>query len=339
MSSPIERNISIQNSYPFMNMEDVSQVLIPKKERKGGVYMTRQTHTFEVVAIARLIAKKIEFDKTEELENISLCHDLGHPPFGHKGAELLNEITISHGYKEGFKDNNATFDVLDNNSIDCSNYELASLIKYPNKLYERQSYLLEILKDEVSKETEIWGNTERTVACDIMDEADRIAYVTSDLVDSFTLGFTKISLAPFLKKIKKDFPLYEEILNFIIEGASNRDKRAVRKGFLDLKIMIANGFEWKNGKLTSDRPYKKFLNVLQKFTFEKYIWDQSVLNERDIALKALRECFEFTVENPKSMPHFYRNRYDNTDNKIAVIRDFIAEMSDSSILKLAKKIS
>jgi dGTPase len=337
--SALKRTIGIENSYPFMNMEDISQVLIPKKDRRGGVYMTRQTHTFEVVAIAKLIATKIGFDNLDELTNVCLTHDLGHPPFGHKGAELLDEITQKYGVKEGFADNNATFDVISNNNIEMSNYELASLIKYPDRLYPRQSYLKDILAQEIEKESSVWGNKTRTVSCDIMDEADRIAYVTSDLVDSFSLGFTKLSLAPFLKKVKKDFPVYADILDVIIEGASNRDKRTVRKGFLDLKVMISEGFEWKNGKLTSVNAYRKFLNVLQKFTFEKYIWDSSVLAERDIALKALASCFEFTIENPKSMPSFYRKKYEEAECKISVVRDFISEMSDSSIMKLYKKIS
>lgn len=337
--SALKRTIGIENSYPFMNMEDISQVLIPKKDRRGGVYMTRQTHTFEVVAIAKLIATKIGFNNLDELANICLTHDLGHPPFGHKGAELLHELTIKYGVTEGFADNNATFDVINNNNIDMSDYELVSLIKYSEKLYPRQAYLKDILEKEVSKETLVWGNKIRTVSCDIMDESDRIAYVTSDLVDSFSLGFTKLSLAPFLKKVKKDFPVYADILDLIIEGASNRDKRTVRKGFLDLKIMIADGFEWKNGKLTSVNAYRKFLNVLQKFTFEKYIWDDSVLAERDIALNALRTCFEFTIENPKSMPSFYRKKYQEAECKVSIVRDFISEMSDSSIMKLYKKIS
>src|SRR5690606_17355016 len=72
----------------------------------GDYYRTRLTHSLEVSQIAREVARRLE--KTypflgrkehpglmmvpEVVECAALAHDFGHPPFGHKGEEVLNEI-------------------------------------------------------------------------------------------------------------------------------------------------------------------------------------------------------------------------------------------------------
>jgi dGTP triphosphohydrolase len=336
----LSRNLDLQNNYCFMRLEDVTQVLAPKKSRKGGIYMTRQTHSFEVSTIAKYIAIKLGFNLLYQLDNICLAHDLGHSPFGHDGVKAINEFGIEHGY-EGFlfDDNNATFDVIVNNSIKLSNYELASIVKYPDNLREDQSWINDILVKEIAVEEPVWKNKFRTVACEIMDEADRIAYVTSDVVDSFTLGFSKKTLAPFLRKIINKHPAFKGEIDLAIIGASNKDKRLVREAFFSIKVKMADMISWDFEKGFIDNSLVIALILdLQKFTFDKFIYNKIVMDERALAIDALKSVFQYTLDNPETMPSFYRKKYHKADDKFLLVRRYIAELGDSVVLNLSKKI-
>ncbi len=52
---------------------------------------TRIEHSLHVATIAATICKGLGLD-VEKAEAMGLGHDLGHPPFGHSGEELINEI-------------------------------------------------------------------------------------------------------------------------------------------------------------------------------------------------------------------------------------------------------
>lgn len=57
----------------------------------GDHYMTRLTHTIEVVQMGRTIARALGLNE-DLVEAIALGHDLGHTPFGHIGEEVLNDL-------------------------------------------------------------------------------------------------------------------------------------------------------------------------------------------------------------------------------------------------------
>ncbi len=63
---------------------------------EGDHYRTRLTHTLEVAQIARTLAVALGFN-VDLTEAIALSHDLGHPPFGHKGEDVLNPLMADYG--------------------------------------------------------------------------------------------------------------------------------------------------------------------------------------------------------------------------------------------------
>ncbi len=56
----------------------------------GDHYRTRLTHTLEVTSISRTVARALRLNE-DLVEAIGLGHDLGHPPFGHIGEEVLDD--------------------------------------------------------------------------------------------------------------------------------------------------------------------------------------------------------------------------------------------------------
>jgi dGTPase len=62
----------------------------------GDYHRTRLTHTLEVASIARTIARTLRLNE-DLVEALALAHDIGHPPFGHSGEDVLNECLRDYG--------------------------------------------------------------------------------------------------------------------------------------------------------------------------------------------------------------------------------------------------
>src|SRR4051812_10669481 len=94
------------HSRAFRRLEYKTQVFL---NGTGDHYRTRLTHTIEVAAISRNIARALKINE-DLTETISLAHDLGHSPFGHKGEVALNRLMKAHG---GFEHNRQSLRVVE----------------------------------------------------------------------------------------------------------------------------------------------------------------------------------------------------------------------------------
>jgi dGTPase len=94
------------HSRAFRRLEYKTQVFL---NGTGDHLRTRLTHTIEVAAIARNIARALRLNE-DLAETIALAHDLGHSPFGHKGEDVLNRLMHDHG---GFEHNRQSLRVVE----------------------------------------------------------------------------------------------------------------------------------------------------------------------------------------------------------------------------------
>ena len=94
------------HSRAFRRLEYKTQVFL---NGTGDHLRTRLTHTIEVAAIARNIARALRLNE-DLAETIALAHDLGHSPFGHKGEEVLDRLMRDHG---GFEHNRQSLRVVE----------------------------------------------------------------------------------------------------------------------------------------------------------------------------------------------------------------------------------
>ncbi len=90
----------------FRRLEYKTQVFL---NGTGDHLRTRLTHTIEVASISRTIARALSLNE-DLAEAIALAHDLGHPPFGHSGEEMLAECMQGQG---GFEHNEQSLRVVD----------------------------------------------------------------------------------------------------------------------------------------------------------------------------------------------------------------------------------
>src|SRR5215217_216590 len=86
LRNPFQRDRDrIVHCKAFRRLKHKTQVFVAPE---GDHYRTRLTHTLETTQISRTVARALRLNE-DLTEAIGLGHDLGHPPFGHIGEDLL----------------------------------------------------------------------------------------------------------------------------------------------------------------------------------------------------------------------------------------------------------
>jgi dGTPase len=210
-------------SSAFRRLAEVTQVISPFD---GHVFHNRLTHTLEVAQIARSIAEllmaRTDKGKLEEagldpdvVEAAALAHDIGHPPFGHCGETVLDELvkgdSKSPGPEDGFEGNAQSFRIVtklatrhpDFPGLNLSRATLAAIQKYPWHRADapslRQTKFSAYLSEkEVFDDSRTWIERKdlietRTLEAEIMDWADDVAYSIHDLDDFYRAGLIPLN--------------------------------------------------------------------------------------------------------------------------------------------------
>jgi dGTPase len=213
----------------------VTQVLTPVRE--GMILHTRLTHSEKVAQVSRNLAETLLADAGQHetilrlggldadvAEAAALAHDLGHPPFGHVGEEVLDEQARARDVLDlpsGFEGNAQSFRILTKlerrdaryDGMDLTRATLAATAKYP---WERTKTLSEPDHEEAlrsdadyrrhwhkfnayrSERAElaaarsfldgVIGKETQSLEASIMDVADDITYAVHDLEDFYLAG-------------------------------------------------------------------------------------------------------------------------------------------------------
>src|SRR5213080_4500215 len=109
LRTPFQRDRDrIVHSKAFRRLKHKTQVFISPE---GDHYRTRLTHTLEAAGIARTCARALALNE-DLAEAIVLGHDLGHPPFGHIGEEVL-DACLQERYGIRFRHNHHSLRVVE----------------------------------------------------------------------------------------------------------------------------------------------------------------------------------------------------------------------------------
>ncbi|WP_199794814.1 deoxyguanosinetriphosphate triphosphohydrolase family protein [Paenibacillus faecalis] len=235
-----ERDYSrLIHSPTFRRLQGKSQVF---GAGTGDYYRTRLTHSLEVAQIAREAARSLAraypevlpeaadnaglIIDSEVVECAAIAHDFGHPPFGHKGEEVLQGILerlidqrteeelielpgvptaeqvasvrepIRRKY-EHFEGNAHNFRLImflekreDVNGLNLSDAVLLGINKYPFSGLENPKGMYRHEWEYISHIRREWGipNRKRTLEAQLMDLCDDIAYSAHDLEDGIKAG-------------------------------------------------------------------------------------------------------------------------------------------------------
>lgn len=239
-ASPFRADRDRVASSPFFGrLAGVTQVVSPSGS--GLLLHNRLTHSLKVAQIARAIAERLTADPEidalleklggcdpDVVEAAALAHDLGHPPFGHLGEEILDRIA-RHRFNlpDGFEGNAQSFRIVTTTDargprgvgLDLTAAVRAALLKYPwtrighprphpsgmavpprgateppdapgTGSPKFSAYVTE-LTELTQARAAFAGRIEpwqQTVEASVMDTADDIAYAIHDLDDFHRVG-------------------------------------------------------------------------------------------------------------------------------------------------------
>jgi dGTPase len=165
LRTPFQRDRDrIVHSRAFRRLKHKTQVFIAPE---GDHYRTRLTHTLEAAAISRTVARALGLNE-DLTEAVGLGHDLGHPPFGHIGEEVLDKA-LGERCGRGFKHNLHSLRVVD--------------------VLEREGRglnLTEQVRDGIINHT--GPEKPATLEGRIVRLVDRVAYINHDLDDALRAG-------------------------------------------------------------------------------------------------------------------------------------------------------
>lgn len=209
--SPYERDRDrILYTSAFRRLAETTQVTTAAD---GPRFHNRLTHTLEVAQITLRLAQYLVETYGREIgdqldpvaaEAAALAHDLGHPPFGHRGEKALDRALVARmgpggiGPADGYEGNAQSFRIVtklasrvgDQRGLNLTRRTLNGLLKYP-WTWEPGSRKYGCFLQEA--ELLAWvregrPGREQSLEAQVMDHCDDIAYSVHDLYDFVVAG-------------------------------------------------------------------------------------------------------------------------------------------------------
>src|SRR5919107_939617 len=170
LRTPFQRDRDrIIHSKAFRRLKHKTQVFVAPE---GDHYRTRLTHTLEATMISRTVARALALNE-DLVEAIGLGHDVGHPPFGHIGEDVLDACRRER-YGVGFRPNEHSLRVVD--VLEALN-------------------LTEPVRDGILNHSSGAGEP-ATLEGKIVRLVDRIAYINHDIDDALRAGVLALGDLP-----------------------------------------------------------------------------------------------------------------------------------------------
>ena len=327
------------HSKAFRRLEYKTQVFV---YHEGDHYRTRLTHSLEVAQISRSIARMLRLNE-ELAEAICLAHDLGHPPFGHSGQDVMNELMKGKG---GFEHNrhslrivtvlerrypnfpglNLSYEVLEGISKHFTEYDLPE-----GRLFQREG--------------------QPSLEAQIANLGDEIAYNNHDLDDGLRSGMITLEQLKEVELWQENFEQVQKDL-----ASSNNTvqifqtiRRLINLVVTDLventvKNIEAQGIEsieqvhGAPGSLVAfSKPLQEKITQLKRFLFKNLYRQYRVERMADKAERILTDLFNAYLHNPKILPPLVFEETQKGDVERAIC-DYIAGMTDRYALEEHQKL-
>ncbi|MEA3054314.1 MAG: dGTPase [Sphingomonadales bacterium] len=338
----------IIHSIPFRRLRHKTQVFVAPD---GDHFRVRLTHSLEVAQIGRTIARALGLNE-DLTEALCLAHDIGHPPFGHSGEEVLRVAMAEAG---GFDHNAHTIRLLTrlenpyprHSGLNLSWETLEGLAKHNGPVSDPPWALAEA-DSEFPLDLRRWASLEAQVAA----VADDIAYDNHDIDDGLRAGlFTLDELleVPLIDRawgeVRARFPGVAEA-RLVPELVRDQIGLMVSDVLEETGARLADsGVETLEDVRDAGRPLAGFSAsltaeeaLLKRFLYDRMYNAPPVAAVREEAQHVVAGLFAAYRDDPRLLPPGWLPDGAGPTRTLRAIGDFIAGMTDRYAIRQYREL-
>jgi dGTPase len=312
------------NSQVFLNWE-------------GDQYRTRLSHSLEVCQVARSVGNALSLNEPL-CEALALAHDIGHPPFGHRGEVVLDDLMRGLG---GFRHNAQVLRVVDLLERRSPEYPGLNLTREV-----RESLLKHESGEDWPEEFEPRPRHPRLEA-QVVDLADSTAYDAHDIEDGVFAGMFREADLEEASSLWRASKAHVESRHPGFLASTDDPKLRVKRVANELIKTCINDLIRssaarirESGVVTSEdvagfprmlvghsAPLANQVQELQAFLHRRFYRHPHLIEMADHAREVLGDLFRVFVERPGEMSAWYRDWAAEVGPQRSVC-DYLAGMTD-----------
>jgi len=302
---------------------------VTKSGDRGDYHRTRLTHTLEVASIARTLARALRLNE-DLVEALALLHDIGHPPFGHAGEEVLDKRLAGQGR---FNHNDQALRIVQRLEI-----------RYPS--FPGLNLSREVLEGQTTRGGKGRSQQATTLSplleVQVVDAADSIAYDAHDADDALEWGLltiddlTEVSLwRDAANRVRKqhgsltELQLRRAVIHALIDAEVSNMVSTARQQIEQLDLQSTDDVRQSPRLLTPPPEIASQKSQLQAFLFARVYRHPRVLEQREATTHELGALFDHYSEHPEQLPTLYQEIADQEGTPRAAA-DYVASHTDRS---------
>jgi dGTPase len=314
----------------FRRLEYKTQVFL---NGTGDHLRTRLTHTIEVAAMARSLARALRLNE-DLTEAIALAHDLGHSPFGHTGERVLNRLMREHG---GFEHNRQSLRIVE---------ELER--KYPG--FRGLNLSWEVREGLIKHQTSYdqpgprkdFSAKSPSLEAQIANIADELIYNSHDLDDGLDAGLLSEG------ELEQKTRVFAQAARIVREehGKLSAETRRyfIIRCIIDIQVrdvvetseaaILASGVKTADdvrrqprSLIRHSRARRALNSELSRYLFRNLYSNPAVAEPNRRAGRMLEELFDYYLAHPAEMGESSRKRASKTGWHRAIC-DYLSGMTD-----------
>jgi dGTPase len=286
----------ILHAKAFRRLKHKTQVFVAPE---GDHYRTRLTHTLEVSALSRTVARALGLDE-DLVEAIAMGHDLGHAPFGHAGEEALDrELRARTDGARGFAHNLQSVRVVEHLERDGAGLNLTRAVR-----------------DGIRHHT--GPGRPATPEGQVVRLMDRVAYVNHDIDDALRAGV----LSP------ADLPAEEVALL----GATTSGRLTTLVGDVIESSRVGDDLPAEEQRIAQSPEVGSAFLRLRRFMFQRVYLAPPASVESDKAQGVVSALFGHYAARPEALPPSHE------PDLLTRVADHVSGMTDRYALRVFREL-
>jgi dGTPase len=286
LRTPFQRDRDrIVHCKAFRRLTHKTQVFVAPR---GDHYRTRLTHTLEVTTISRTVARALRLNE-DLVEAVGLGHDLGHPPFGHIGEDVLDRC-LKERFGTDFRHYEHSLRIVERLERDGAGLNLTEQVRDGIAGHSSRAPLPQTLE----------GRIVRLI--------DRVAYINHDIDDAVRAGLLD----------ERELP--GEPIEVLGDNGSARIDALVHDMVEHSELA---------GDIVQGPRAGPAMSALRDFMFERVYLGPAVRAEHAKIAAVIRRLFEHYIEHPQLLPGSPGAEPVSAEAQLAErVTDYLAGMTD-----------